>query len=315
MQITSEVLKLLRKLNGGKASPNNKLIVDYVGQSASDQIKQLLLQDRPCMVSRFGSNELDATLRTYERQQCQGFFNRAIRYVKGESADFWWDRSIRKRMSNVAGFFPATDRFLTRFGERILEDIDQIDVLGSWREDEFRLRSYFPNAQRIHLIDLEPFRHNSPWSAALAGKKVLVIHPFVESIQKQYQKRNDLFANPEVLPEFDLKVIKAVQSNGKNRVDFSSWFAALDHMCDQINKHDFDTAVIGAGAYGLPLAAFVKRLGKQSIHLGGATQLLFGIKGHRWDASYQEFYNGHWVRPLSSEKPARADLVEQGCYW
>jgi glycerol-3-phosphate dehydrogenase len=48
-------------------------------------------------------------------------------------------------------------------------------------------------------------------------------------------------------------------------------------------KKDYDVALIGCGAYGLPLASHVKRKGKQSIHLGGGLQLLFGIKGKRWD--------------------------------
>ena len=45
----------------------------------------------------------------------------------------------------------------------------------------------------------------------------------------------------------------------------------------------FDVAIIGCGAYGMPLAAMLKQAGKQAIHLGGATQLLFGIKGKRWE--------------------------------
>ena len=49
----------------------------------------------------------------------------------------------------------------------------------------------------------------------LRGKKVLVIHPFAETIQHQYeQKRTLLFKNPDVLPEFQLETIKAVQSLG-----------------------------------------------------------------------------------------------------
>ena len=48
-------------------------------------------------------------------------------------------------------------------------------------------------------------------------------------------------------------------------------------------KIDFDVAIIGCGAYGFPLAAKLKQAGKQAIHLAGATQLLFGIKGKRWE--------------------------------
>ena len=53
-------------------------------------------------------------------------------------------------------------------------------------------------------------------------------------------------------------------------------------MYTEAVKIDFDTAIIGCGAYGFPLAAKLKAAGKQAFHMGGATQLLFGIKGSRW---------------------------------
>ena len=49
---------------------------------------------------------------------------------------------------------------------------------------------------------------------------------------------------------------------------------------------------------------------------GGATQLLFGIKGFRWDSVLEKtFYNEHWIRPDSSERPKGAEKVEGACYW
>ena len=41
---------------------------------------------------------------------------------------------------------------------------------------------------------------------------------------------------------------------------------------------NFDIALIGCGAYGFPLAAFVKGIGKKAVHIGGPLQLFFGIK-------------------------------------
>lgn len=46
-----------------------------------------------------------------------------------------------------------------------------------------------------------------------------------------------------------------------------------------MDKIDYDICLIGCGAYGFPLAAHAKRKGKKAVHLGGALQLLFGIKG------------------------------------
>ena len=88
-------------------------------------------------------------------------------------------------------------------------------------------------------------------------------------------------------------------------------------MYEEAMKQEFDVAIIGCGAYGFVLAAMLKRAGKQAIHMGGATQLLFGIKGKRWDEMPQvsKWYNDAWVRPDENEQPKQKNLVEEGCYW
>lgn len=67
-----------------------------------------------------------------------------------------------------------------------------------------------------------------------------------------------------------------------NEVPYDDRFDALNAMCRRIDTSEFDVALMGACAYGLPLAAHVKRRGQQAIHAGGVTQLLFGIFGERW---------------------------------
>lgn len=89
-------------------------------------------------------------------------------------------------------------------------------------------------------------------------------------------------------------------------------------MSEDISKIDFDIALIGCGAYGFSLGAFVKRdLARKAIHIGGATQLPFGIKGGRWDNHpiVKAFYNDYWVCPSASERPRNVAAVENTCYW
>ena len=124
------------------------------------------------------------------------------------------------------------------------------------------------------------------------------------------------------MPEFELKTIRAVQTITGEPSEFKDWFEALEAMKKQIDEIDFDICLIGAGAYGFPLAAHVKRIGRKSIHMGGSLQLLFGIRGNRWDnekvvgkVNYQDLFNEHWVRPLEEETPAKKNNVEGGCYW
>ncbi|MBK6274009.1 MAG: hypothetical protein IPF58_04575 [Saprospirales bacterium] len=51
--------------------------------------------------------------------------------------------------------------------------------------------------------------------------------------------------------------------------------------------------------------------------MGGATQILFGIKGKRWDnfPAIKNLYNEYWNRPLLSEKPEGFNLLENGTFW
>jgi hypothetical protein len=79
----------------------------------------------------------------------------------------------------------------------------------------------------------------------------------------------------------------------------------------------FDVALLGCGAAGIPLAVHAKRLGKIGVHTGGPTQLLFGIRGGRWDTrpEFQPFFNDAWVRPKPDETPKEAPKVDKGGYW
>ncbi len=290
----------------------------YIGQAASDVIKGYILSDQPCMIARIGTAEFYTFLRYLSIMKLNQYpFQKSLDYIFKQSESFWWDERVRISMSIYVGFFPPTNDNLNRFCEQLLADIKYIDILGSWIADEYQIIHRLNNPIIVKLTDLEPYYHEHPWSEALAGKTVLVIHPFVESIKRQYERRTLLFSDPRVLPEFTLKTLKAVQSIAGNPCGFDSWFDALDWMCEQISQTAFDVAIIGAGAYGLPLAAHVKRLGKKAVHLGGATQILFGIRGKRWDEMpfFQKLYNEYWVRPLPSEVPPEHQRVEGGCYW
>ena len=150
-------------------------------------------------------------------------------------------------------------------------------------------------------------------------KKILVIHPFIETIRSQYDtRRKELFRDPAVLPDFTLSLLKSPQTIAGNTDGYSCWMDAYNDMCNKINAFDFDIAIIGAGAYGLPLGSYIKRKGKSVLHLGGATQLLFGIKGKRWETEYDfasRIFNEYWIYPSENEKPDNFNKVENGCYW
>ena len=266
-------------------------------------IKRWIESDRPCMISRFGSTELQT-----------------IAYMKFFPLSIALRHRTYYNIQNASGFFPVSYNNLRRYYKLYKEDVRDLDLLVSWRIEEFLFNNWLRDKDRIRKGSLDSFyKQKDPWTSILAGKKILVVHPFAETIQEQYDHhRSELFSNPGVLPLFErLETVKAVQSIAGNPVEYDSWFDALDWMKSEILTKDFDIALLGCGAYAFHLAAYVKRLGKKAIHLGGILQFLFGIKGVRYEENLETaaYINSFFVYPRASDKPENADCVEGGCYW
>ena len=193
---------------------------------ASDIIYQQLKSDAPCMIARYGSVEI---LCVNNYLGIKKFKHNIWKYITDKSPQFWWNNIGIQNMQNNAGFFPLTENNLERFGELMIEDSKQVDILGSWRLEERRLVDA-NTVKAVQLLLLEPFHTQLPWTRVLKGKKILVIHPFAKTIQQQYeQKRTLLFKSPDILPEFQLKTFQAVQSIG-GQSSFNTWFEALQYM-------------------------------------------------------------------------------------
>lgn len=286
---------------------------EYLPKSALNRedfntvISNLILSGKPIMVGRFGSQEARATAW-------------ALGVAKG------YDKAIplyvQKRMAVGPGFFPADDEHIRRFGLLMAKSAADLDALAYWDSfmQQWLLKEVCAEGITIsYLENLEPYRNQgNPWTAALSGKRVLVVHPFAKSIEAQYSRKEQLFTNRNLLPDFELQTLVPPQTiAGSADARYTDWFDALKHLEFEVDSREFDVAIIGCGAYGFPLASHVKRSGRQAIHGGGMVQMLFGIKGKRWDLKpiSKELYNSSWIRPSMEERPEHANEVENGCYW
>lgn len=285
----------------------------YVGRDilSADEINTIIynniLSGKPFMVGRFGATEL-LNMQSFD-------FGAIGKY--GIEYRF-------KQLCDWSGFFPNDINLIYKFVEIMKESCRSVDIISVWFNafEDFYIKKYMKDKLfQTYLLDFEPWSSEKPWSAALKGKKVLVIHPFEDTIKNQYLNREYIFQNTEILPEFELKTLKAVQTlAGTSDNRFKDWFQALEYMYDEAMNIDFDIAIIGCGAYGFPLASKIKESGKQAIHLAGATQLLFGIKGKRWCGNKEfeyvsKYFNDYWVYPQKSDKIRNSNKVEDSCYW
>jgi hypothetical protein len=292
---------------------------DYFNQGASNLIRDGLESNVPFAVSRFGHSELRTLLTYIHIQENTSNFHKLLSFIKGEKVEAWWNENTIKIITHNAGLFPKEIELIENFCQLTLTDMREIDVLGSWLGGEMWIKPMMPDTKFMRFYDFYHFLNKEPWTSGLKGKKVLVVHPFSKSIQQQYKLKDQIFTGANTLPDFELITYKAVQSIAGNKPPgFDNWFQALDSMKSDFSNIDFDVAILGCGAYGMPLAAFIKRdLKKKAIHLGGNTQILFGIKGSRWenDPKFNHIFNQHWIKPLPEETPAGHQTIDSNCYW
>ncbi len=275
-------------------------------EDTNKKLAELVDSDKPFCVARIGGSEL-----------------RAIVECQKESHNEERKKYMHNLLYCLSGFCDPYERIddFSRLMESSMADVDMMCVWFNQMEDVI-IKKYCKKDVELGVLEgIEPWYNKSnPWSSHLKGKKVLVIHPFKDSILAQYKKRDKLFPGTDILPEFELSVFKAVQSLlGEKNEHGDDWFDLLDYMTNEALKIDFDIALIACGAYGLPLAVRLKGAGKQSIHMGGALQLLFGVRGKRWDNFdlLKEFYSDAWAYPLDSEKLGNDNSkhIENACYW
>ena len=311
MSLLRKILVLLR---GNHKYHYNGNVIGHSTCDTQQLIKDYLCSDKPCMIARFGSVELQSVVDYI----CSATFKNILPFVKGKIPSWGYAPSTERTMRINAGFFPPTESMLNQFGQLMVDCMKEVDLLGSWRPEEEMVMKYMPNVRPVPLPDLEPYYFDNPWTTALEGKRVLVIHPFEDTIRKQHARLDKLFADKQMTPNYELLTIKAVQSIAGNKPEeFNDWFEALDWMKSEIDKLDFDIAIIGCGAYGFPLAAYVKQIGKKAIHLGGAVQYLFGIRSNAGDNTIKlpGIMNEYWVYPSAEETPKGIEKVENSRYW
>ena len=104
-----------------------------------------------------------------------------------------------------AGFFPVSMRTLKQFYLLYKEDLQRYRLVRKVanRRTIFLVIGLIIKNMSISQLWIRFFSQQHPWTYSLKGKKILVVHPFSETIESQYKnKKKKLFKNSEVLPEF-----------------------------------------------------------------------------------------------------------------
>ena len=235
---------------------------------------------------------------------------------------------VREALEKNAGIFPLST--IDAWRDRSIKATKEANVLATgWYEplkkaEAHALTSWNSSAIQIPLRSLEPYyvEPSKAWTTLLAGHKVAVVSSFTVSAMKQVGKLDKLW--PDMLPPTIRW--RWVQTGhppsvamGRNEwpPHVTSWIDAVNHVVLEVIRTGARFALIGCGGLSMPIAKALKDRGVIAIVLGGAIQVLFGIKGKRW-ASHpviSKFWNDSWIWPSENETPRGFSGVEGGCYW
>ena len=244
-----------------------------------------------------------------------------------------YETLLRYHCERQMGLFPVEQLFLIDFAEKYLSFLKNLDYLGLFgAAQEIKLINDFRiDCKLLNYLDTEPDR-SIPGNPELCylplfkNKKVLLVAPFAALLMERANQSD--FENvwckigkkwffPESISavEFPYSYVTEV----KTHQQFGTSLNLYNHICDRIKNESFDIALIAAGALGIPLAAFVKSIGRIGLSLGGHRQAIFGIAGKRWkdDQFYADNYiNEFWIDVPGLYHPQNKELLtDSGAYW
>ena len=289
------------------------------GDEAFAAVHQVLAGGKPAAVGKLGSIELELA-----------YFRFKTRRMVPSPAIV---PQMLQTLCRNAGLFPPTQKVAIQMADELLQSLLFLDCTPNWwMKDQTQelLDAFAKKAQRVSLQSLECFLSPNPahwWTATKA--RILVITPFAASVEAQVPRLQQVWSSRPGLwhPESTFQTIAfplsfGIQSPEIQKDMLTKWtdsVGLIRAVQAQMDALEYDVAIVGVGIHSLPLVAHAKRKGRKAIHLGGATQLLLGIRGGRWDTmdEFQPLFNEYWVRPDSGkgEKPAQFETVEKGCYW
>jgi len=237
-----------------------------------------------------------------------------------------------EELENNAGIKITSNESLKEYVDKLTDSYDHCSCIGEWEKSgkvfaitgssQEWIRKRTPHIQKINAMSLEPYyvEDSISWISSLQNKKILIIHPFIHTFQKQLQKikLNEIFPNHTWFKDCTFQFIRpplTLAGNHENK----DWREHYNELVEKVRRvEDFDIALVAAGGYGMLISDMIyKELNKSVIYIGGALQLFFGVIGKRWftNKEIMKFVNDEWIRPLKEDKPDHFVRVEKGCYW
>lgn len=283
--------------------------------SGVDEARQSVFgSSSPFLLSRFGNVEYTAFRDIFDSKRSLTFYELCSLYAGARNKNGIRLKSARMLRQNAGVYSVRKESDFDRFYEIYKECVPNIDFFFRWFSGDALLLKTGLDAQIAPLEYLNILQNPGFYKGVFEGKRLLVVSPHELTLQYQVEKKYSALCDHLQVNSFSLETVKT-----KHKIQSSAgdWFDDLDYLKAQLsNKRNVDYVILGCGAFGLPLACHAKELGISALHLGGVTQLLFGIMGARWEYLVPDFESTSlWTRPVDADRPAGFESIESGCYW
>src|SRR4030067_3251444 len=145
---------------------------------------------------------------------------------------------------------------------------------------------YYPNQEPDRSI---PNRGKECYLPFFNNKKILIICPFAGILKERatkeifegvWAKTGKKWFYPKAVDALEFPYGFAKETQEK----YATALNLYEYIIIEIEKRDFDIALIGAAGLAIPIASYIQSMGKIGIDLGGALQFFFGVFGKRWGA-------------------------------
>ena len=232
-------------------------------------------------------------------------------------------------MKNNAGIKISNIRSLIQYSIRYLEAFHICEMFFDWEPWGNVARHIIDSIQFIHSnftknrcwafsLDIFNYIQGNPWTLALKDKRILIISPFVKSINEKIPIREKIYG-VDLFPGCTFTCLKPPQTQANNPSE--EFDVELNQFIEKVKgvSNDFDIALVSCGGYGNLVCSEIYKMNKSAIYVGGVLQMYFGIYGSRWERERPEimtlYKNEYWSKPTEEERPDGYKNVEGSCYW
>ena len=152
----------------------------------------------------------------------------------------------------------------------------------------------------------------------LQGKKVLVVSNATDILKKSYDRGLQNVYNIDICQFEKISYVKTPQTTKGSDYPHQNSIETTKHIFEQIEKQDYDIALLACGVYGVPLTNLIHKKGKMAVYLGSALYPMFGVYSHGIPLPLKTIYpiyNTSNFIEVEEQCPEHCKHIDLGKYW